>query len=41
MFPSFCFLLFAAMARLSKEYVDSTVATEKRNTDKAAMNQAE
>ncbi len=41
MFPSFCFLLFAAMAGLSKEYVDSTVATEKINTDKAAMNQAE
>lgn len=41
MFPSFCFLLFAAMAGLSKEYVDCAVATEKRNTDKAAMNQAE
>lgn len=38
MFPSFCFLLFAAMAGLSKEYVDSTVATEKRKTDKTAMN---
>lgn len=41
MFPPFCFLLFAAMAGLSKEYVDCTVATEKRNTDKTAMSQAE
>lgn len=41
MFPPFCLLLFAAMAGLSKECVDCTVATEKRKTDKAAMNQAE
>lgn len=41
MFLPFCLLLFAAMAGLSKEYVDCAVATEKRNTDKAAMNQAE
>lgn len=41
MFPPFYLLLFAAMAGLSKEYVDSTVATEKRKTDKTAMNQAE
>lgn len=41
MFLPFCLLLFAAMAGLSKEYVDCTVATEKRNTDKTEMNQAE
>lgn len=41
MFPPFCFLLFAAMSGLSKEYVDCTVATEKRNTDNTEMNQAE
>lgn len=41
MFPPFCFLLFAAMAGLSEEYVDCTVATEKRKTDKTEMNQAE
>lgn len=41
MFPSFCFLLFAAMTGLPKEYVDCAVATEKRKTDKTAMNQAE
>lgn len=41
MFPPFCFLLFAAMAGLFKEYVDCTVATEKRKTDKTEMNQAE
>lgn len=41
MFLSFYLLLFAAMAGLSKEYVDCTVATEKRMTDKTEMNQAE
>lgn len=41
MFLPFCLLLFAAMAGLSKEYVDCVVATEKRKTDKTAMNQAE
>lgn len=41
MFPPFYLLLFDAMAVLSKEYVDSTVATEKRHTDKTEMNQAE
>lgn len=41
MFLPFCLLLFAAMAGLPKEYVDSTVATEKRNTDNTEMNQAE
>lgn len=29
MFLPLCLLLFAAMAGLSKEYVDSTVVTEK------------
>lgn len=38
MFPPFYLLLFDAMAGLSKEYVDSTVATEKRKADKTAMN---
>lgn len=41
MFLPFCLLLFAAMTGLPKEYVDSTVATEKRKTDKTEMNQAE
>lgn len=41
MFPPFYLLLFAAMAGLSKEYVDCTVATEKRKMDKTEMNQAE
>lgn len=38
MFLPFCLLLFAAMTGLPKEYVDCTVATEKRKTDKTAMN---
>lgn len=40
-FRLFAFLLFAAMAGLFKVYVDCTVATEKRKTDKTEMNQAE
>lgn len=41
MFPPLYLLLFAAMTGLPKEYVDCTVATEKRKTDKTEMNQAE